>query len=96
VAVLVVSGFAAGFLNPIIGAILFERIPPPMVGRVIALVGALSWGLMPFGGIFAGVLVDTIGIFAALGANGFLHLLAVMSLVAQPTFRQMNRRKALA
>lgn len=96
VAVLVVSGFAAGFLNPIIGAILFERIPPPMVGRVIALVGALSWGLMPFGGIFAGVLVDTIGIFAALGANGFLYLLAVMSLVAQPTFRQMNRRKALA
>ncbi|SEQ61388.1 Major Facilitator Superfamily protein [Devosia sp. YR412] len=38
--ILPISGFAAGFLNPIIGAILFERIPGPMVGRVIALVGA--------------------------------------------------------
>src|SRR5690606_11359136 len=47
-AILAVSGFAAGFLNPIIGAILFERIPAPMVGRVIALVGALAWALMPF------------------------------------------------
>jgi hypothetical protein len=28
------AGFASGFLNPIIGAILFERIPRPLLGRV--------------------------------------------------------------
>lgn len=37
--VLLLAGLAAGFLNPIVGTILFERIPAPMAGRVVALVG---------------------------------------------------------
>ncbi|MBU1335396.1 MAG: MFS transporter [Alphaproteobacteria bacterium] len=90
--VLVVSGFSAGFLNPIIGAILFERIPSPMVGRVIALFGALAWSLMPFGGLYAGLVVDNFGIAIALGATAVLYLLATMTPLAVPSFRQMNRR----
>ena len=93
VAVLLVSGFAAGFLNPIIGAILFERIPAAMVGRVIALFGALAWGLMPFGGLFAGVLIDNWGIAVALGVTGLLYLFATLSPLAVPSFRQMNRKR---
>lgn len=95
IAVLVVSGFAAGFLNPIIGAILFERIPAAMVGRVIALFGALAWALMPFGGLYGGLLVDHFGIAIALGTTGLLYLLATLAPVAMPSFRQMDR-KALA
>lgn len=90
-AILAVSGCAAGFLNPIIGAILFERIPKPMVGRVIALVGAIAWALMPFGGLYAGLLTDNVGIFAALVATGMLYLLAALSPLAIPAFRQMKR-----
>ncbi|WP_332685841.1 MFS transporter [Devosia sp.] len=92
VSVLMVSGFAAGFLNPIIGAILFERTPAAMVGRVIALVGALAWSLMPFGGLYAGLLVDNFGIAIALGVTAMLYLLATMTPVAVPSFRQMDRR----
>ena len=36
-AVAVVGGFASGFLNPILGAVIFERIPAPLVGRVTSL-----------------------------------------------------------
>lgn len=90
--VLVVSGFAAGFLNPIIGAILFERIPAAMVGRVIALVGALAWALMPFGGIYGGLLVDSFGIAVALGTTGLLYLCATLAPAALPSFRQMDRK----
>ena len=32
VAVFVVGGFASGFLNPILGAVFFERIPAALVG----------------------------------------------------------------
>jgi MFS family permease len=96
VGVLVVSGFAAGFLNPIIGAILFERIPAAMVGRVIALVGALAWALMPFGGLYGGVLIDSYGIAIALGVTGILYLLATLAPVAVPSFRQMNRKPLVA
>ncbi|QDZ10091.1 MFS transporter [Devosia ginsengisoli] len=92
VGVLVVSGFAAGFLNPILGVILFERIPSAMVGRVIALFGALAWGLMPFGGLYAGLLVDNLGIVVALGITGLLYLLATLAPVAIPSFRQMRRK----
>ena len=92
--ILAVSGFAAGFLNPIIGAILFERIPAPMVGRVIALVGALAWALMPFGGIYAGILADNLGVLIALGITGALYLIAALSPIAIPRFRQMNRVRA--
>jgi MFS family permease len=92
VGVLMVSGFAAGFLNPILGAILFERIPAAMVGRVIALFGALAWALMPFGGLYAGLLVDNFGIVAALATTGALYLVATLTPVAVPGFRQMERK----
>lgn len=90
--VLLASGFAAGFLNPIIGAILFERIPAPMVGRVIALFGALAWALMPFGGLYAGLLVDGFGVSVALAATGLFYLVATLAPVAIPSFRQMERK----
>ncbi len=96
VAVLMVSGFAAGFLNPILGAILFERIPAAMVGRVIALFGALAWALMPFGGLYAGLLVDNFGIAIALGTTGLLYLFATLAPVAVPSFRQMRRKPLVA
>lgn len=94
-AVLLLAGFAAGFLNPIIGAILFERIPAPMVGRVVALVGALTWCLIPFGGLYAGLLVDSLGLAIALALTGLLYLLATLAPVALPQFRQMDRSQAV-
>ncbi|MHA6299317.1 MFS transporter [Devosia sp. CAU 1758] len=92
VCVFVVSGFAAGFLNPIIGAILFERIPGPMVGRVIALVGALAWTLMPFGGLYAGVLVENTNVQVGLLVSAALYFIATLAPVFVPSFRQMNRK----
>lgn len=89
---LLAGGFAAGFLNPIIGAILFERIPRAMVGRVIALFGALAWVLMPFGGIYAGLLVDGFGIAFALAATGLFYLIVTLTPIALPSFRQMERK----
>ncbi|HEY8577213.1 MAG TPA: MFS transporter [Devosia sp.] len=94
VAVLLFGGLAAGFINPIIGVILFERIPEAMVGRVIALVGALTWSLMPLGGLFGGLLVDRWGISAALGITAVLYLTAAFAPLVVPSFRQMKRQPA--
>jgi MFS family permease len=96
IGIFVVSGFAAGFLNPIVGAILFERIPQAMVGRVIALVGALAWTLMPFGGLYAGVLVENSNVQVALLVSAALYLLATLAPVVVPSFRQMNRPRPAA
>lgn len=89
---LLLSGLSAGFINPILGAILFERIPTQMVGRVTALVGALAWALMPFGGLYAGLLVDHWGVVTALGLTAALYLCAALAPLILPSFRQMQRR----
>lgn len=52
-AVYCVSGFASGFLNPMLGAIFYERIPRPLLGRVSGLSDATAWSGMPFGGLVA-------------------------------------------
>ena len=91
VAALLIGGISAGSINPIIGVILFERIPAPMVGRVIALFGALTWSLMPFGGLYAGLLVDGWGIAFALGVTALLYLIAAFAPLIVPSFRQMRR-----
>lgn len=92
VVALLLGGISAGSINPVIGVILFERIPAPMVGRVIALFGALTWSLMPLGGLYAGILVDAWGIAAALGLTGLFYLLAAFAPLIVPSFRQMKRQ----
>ena len=61
-----VGGCAAGFLNPILGAVLFERIPKPLMGRVSSMNIAMSWSLIPFGGLLGGIAVTAIGLSPAL------------------------------
>ncbi|MFX4271132.1 MFS transporter [Propionibacteriaceae bacterium Y1685] len=72
----VISGFAAGFLNPLLGAIFCERIPRPLLGRVGGLADAVAWGGMPFGGLVAA------GLLAAMGLSPTFVTLGVVYLVA--------------
>ena len=86
-----VGGFASGFLNPILGAVMYERVPNAVMGRVTTLNNALCWSLMPFGGLLGGFLSDGFGIVAALLAVGFAYLAATMLPLAIPTFRQFDK-----
>lgn len=90
IVILLIAGFGAGFLNPMVGAIMFENIPKALVGRVISLIGAATMVLMPFGGIFAGLVVDAAGTSTALWICGSLYLLAALAPLAIPSFRKMD------
>jgi MFS family permease len=87
----VVGGVSSGFLNPVLGAVQFERIPREMVGRVTALTSALCWSLMPLGGILGGLLVSRIGLSPTLLVVGFAYFAATMAPALIPSFRGMNR-----
>ncbi|MGC4110047.1 MAG: MFS transporter [Nocardioides sp.] len=89
----VIGGVSSGFLNPVLGAVQFERIPREMVGRVTALTSALAWSLMPFGGVLGGVLVSGIGLSPALLVVGFAYFAATMAPALIPSFRGMNRQE---
>jgi MFS family permease len=93
-AMCVIGGASSGFLNPVLGAVQFERIPREMVGRVTALSSALCWSLMPLGGVLGGLLVSGIGLSPALLLVGFAYFAATMSPALIPSFRGMNRQPA--
>ena len=88
-----VGGASSGVLNPVLGAVQFERIPREMVGRVTALSSALCWSLMPFGGVLGGVLVSGIGLSPALLVVGVAYFATTMAPALIPSFRGMNRRQ---
>jgi MFS family permease len=94
-----IGGCASGFLNPVLNAVEFERIPPALVGRVTALNGALCWSLMPAGGVLGGVLVSGVGLRPALLLTGLCYFAATMAPALLPRFREMDppvRREPVA
>jgi predicted MFS family arabinose efflux permease len=91
-AVGVASGFASGFINPVLGAVTFERIPAPMMGRVSSLNSALCWSLIPFGGVVGGALVASYGLSPALLVVGAAYFAATMLPALQPRWRELDQR----
>lgn len=91
-AVCLVGGVAAGFINPILGAVLFERIPVELTGRVSALSVALGFALIPFGGVLGGGLIAALGLAGALLATGVAYLLVTTLPALDPRWRDLDRR----
>ncbi|HET9500297.1 MAG TPA: MFS transporter [Marmoricola sp.] len=94
-AVSVVGGFGSGFINPVLGAVIFERIPAPMMGRVTSLNSALCWALIPFGGMVGGVLVAGAGLAPALWVAGAAYFVTTMLPTVQPQWREMDKRRSV-
>jgi MFS family permease len=90
--VIVVAGFASGFLNPVLGAVIFERIPDRLVGRVTSLTTAMCFALMPFGGLLGGALVSWQGLSFAMLATGAAYFVVTMLPAVDPRWREMDRR----
>ncbi|WP_457206749.1 MFS transporter [Nocardioides sp. P5_C9_2] len=90
-AVTIVAGAAAGFLNPILGAVILERIPAPLMGRVSSLNTAICWSLMPLGGLLGGVAVTALGLSPALLLAGAAYFVTTMAPTRVPSFRAMDR-----
>jgi MFS family permease len=92
VLVVVSGGFASGFLNPIISAVIFERIPSSLVGRVSSLITSMAFALMPFGGVLAGGLVALWGFPAAMLTIGAAYSVVTILPALHPMWRQLDRR----
>ncbi|MGQ4420722.1 MFS transporter, partial [Streptomyces sp. SAS_269] len=90
-AVFAISGFGAGFLNPVLGAILFERVPRRILGRVNALGDSLAWAGIPLGGLIAGAAVASVGLSPVLLASGAAYFLTTSLTGMRPEWREMDR-----
>lgn len=89
--VMVVCGVAGGVLNPIIGAVLYERIPQSLQARALGAVKASAWVGIPFGALLGGAATAGVGLTAALLGCGALMFAATITPFVFPTWRAMDR-----
>ncbi|GAB3578649.1 MFS transporter [Calidifontibacter terrae] len=94
--VLVIGGFASGFINPILSAVVFERIPDHLLGRVSTLNTALCWSLIPFGGLLGGQLINTGGVRSALWVVGVAYFAVTLLPLVHHGFRGFSSRPLAA
>ncbi|MFE9440029.1 MFS transporter [Streptomyces sp. NPDC006602] len=93
VAVFAVGGFGTGFLNPVLGAVLFERIPPELLGRVQGLGSSLAFAGTPLGGLLAGAGAAAVGLVPVLMTVGLAYLLATVASGMRPEWRRMDEQR---
>ncbi|MGW8975596.1 MFS transporter [Streptomyces platensis] len=87
------GGFGAGFLNPILAALSFERVPRPLLGRVNALGDGLAWAGIPLGGLIAGAAVTSFGLVPVLLLGGVAYFLTTNLAGLRPEWREMDRHR---
>ncbi|TDT29332.1 transmembrane secretion effector [Streptomyces sp. BK208] len=93
IAVFAISGFGAGFVNPVLGAVLVERVPRRMLGRVNALGDSLAWSGIPLGGLLAGAAVTAAGLVPVLLTCGAAYFLTTNLAGLRPEWREMDRTR---
>lgn len=92
VAATLFTSIGAGPLNPIIGAVQFERIPADMRGRVFGAISAGAWLAMPLGMLLGGSWTETFGTYPLLIGLGVTYFLTTMSMAFIPAMKEMNRK----
>ncbi len=90
--VTLICSIGAGPLNPIIGAIEFERIPSQMRGRVFGAITAGAWLAMPLGMLLGGILTDKLGTFIMMIGLAITFFITTFSMAFIPAMKEMNRK----
>jgi len=89
-----IGGSGAGFINPVLGAIFYERVPPHLIGRVSALEDSLCWSGVPLGGISAAAAIAAFGLAPALFIVGGIYLMATLVPGLRPEWKEMDRDRS--
>lgn len=92
IVVTLICSIGAGPLNPIIGAIEFERIPAHMRGRVFGAITAGAWIAMPLGMLLGGILTERLGTFVMLIGMAIAYFMTTGSMAFIPAMKEMNRK----
>ncbi len=89
-AVSFVSGLCAATLNPILGAVQYERVPEELRSRVLGLITAVAWGGIPLGGLLGGWAVELLGLNVAWTVFGGLYLVVTLVPFVGSAWRELD------
>lgn len=87
-----IGGLGAAALNPILGAVLYERVPERLHTRVLGMSLAMSWAGIPLGGLAGGALVQWLGLTPSLLVFGALYFAATLLPFVDPPWRKLDDR----
>jgi MFS family permease len=93
VGALILAGFAAGPINPIIETVMQERVPSTLRGRVFGTMTATVFVMIPIGMVLAGYLLEWVGIQTTLLVIATCYLVVTLSMLINPAFREMDRHR---
>jgi MFS family permease len=89
----IITSIGAGPLNPILGAVGYERIPKNMRGRVGGAISAGAWSAMPIGMLVGGVLTEQLGVFPMLIGIGTIYMITTLTAAFVPVMKEMDRKE---
>lgn len=92
-AVAFLGGLGAGGINPVLGAVEYERVPRHLQARVLGTLGALAWAGIPLGSLAGGLAVAGVGIRAALVGAGVVYGLTTLLPFVSPVWHEMDRQQ---
>lgn len=92
ISITAIAGLAIGFINPTLSAIIFERIPKILVGRVSSLISVLAWGLAPFGALLGGVAITQLDLPMSVTLAAAAYLAVTMMPLFIRSFRALAVR----
>jgi len=90
-AIAFLGGLGAGGINPILGAVEYERVPRHLQARVLGAVNASAWAAIPIGSLAGGLAASAFGLRAALLTAAAIYFLTTLTPCVFPVWRQMDR-----
>jgi predicted MFS family arabinose efflux permease len=91
-AVMFASGVLCAAINPILSAVMYERVPPDLRARVLGLTRALSWVGIPLGGLLGGLAAEGLGLVPSLLLTGGLYVTISLVPLVRPGWRREIER----
>lgn len=90
-AVMLVAGAGFSAINPVLGAVMYERIPQRLQARVFGVALGAAFAGMPIGGIVGGVAAQTFGLRTSALVTGGMCLAATLTpVLLRRLWGQMN------
>jgi MFS family permease len=89
-AVTLAAEVLGGVINPLLGAVEYERIPPQLHARVLGAIKASAWVTIPFGSLLGGALVNLVGLTSALTLCGAVYLVVTVTPLILPAWRDVQ------
>jgi MFS family permease len=88
--VLLIFGVLGGAINPILGVVMYRRLPDDMRAKVLGVISGGVLTIAPLGAVLGGVAVAAFGLTATLLTVGGCYLAATLCPLVFPAWREMD------